>query len=301
MHHRSEQRHLIGSIGVTVVLGVIGMTIGLVTRSRAILFDGMYNLVDVVITIGSLMVARLISTNGTRRFQFGFWHLEPLIELFGGVALSLSCVYAALTAVADLRSGGATDVEYGVGAIWAALTAVLAFAMAVVMHRAAKRTGSGLVALDARGWVVSGGLSLGLLLGFLAALAMADGKFSSSVKYADGTVLLIVSLALLPIPIRSIWHAAAEVGQIAPRALETRVSAAIANAIASHGFVDVTSYVTKSGRARFVEIHLLAPSGHEGGAVDRLDALRSQIAADIGEDGSHLWLTLSVTSDERWL
>ncbi|MBU8977784.1 cation transporter [Lysobacter sp. MMG2] len=301
LDNRSEQRHLLFSILVTVVLGGAGVIIGLLARSRAIVFDGMYSLVDVVITSVSLVIARLIATEGTRRFQYGFWHLEPLIEAFGGAALGLSCLYATLTAIADLRAGGSREVQYGAGMIWAALTAALGFAMAWLMHRASRRTASGLLAMDARGWLVSGGLSVGLLVGFSAARIMADGPLAAWVRYCDGLVLLVVSLALLPVPFRSLWHAAAEVGQMAPAALDARVAEVLAQALQHYGFTDFTSYVTQSGRARFVDIQLLAPPGYEDGAVDRLDALRNHIAAAISDDDAHLWLTVSVTCERRWM
>jgi predicted Co/Zn/Cd cation transporter (cation efflux family) len=57
----AEQATLKFSIALTVVLGVVGVASGLATGSQAIIFDGMYSFVDVVPTIVSLIVVKLIA------------------------------------------------------------------------------------------------------------------------------------------------------------------------------------------------------------------------------------------------
>ncbi len=46
---------------MTVVIGVLGAATGLLTGSQAIIFDGIYSFVDVVLTAISLAVAKLLS------------------------------------------------------------------------------------------------------------------------------------------------------------------------------------------------------------------------------------------------
>jgi predicted Co/Zn/Cd cation transporter (cation efflux family) len=65
-----------------------------------------YSLVDVVLTTGSLAVSRLITHDGSRRFQFGYWHLEPLVVELNATVLTTTCTYAAITAAHDLSDGG---------------------------------------------------------------------------------------------------------------------------------------------------------------------------------------------------
>ena len=56
----SEQGALKLSIVVTVMTGVAGIVGGFVTGSQAIMFDGMYSFVDVMLTFGSLAVSKLL-------------------------------------------------------------------------------------------------------------------------------------------------------------------------------------------------------------------------------------------------
>lgn len=53
----SEQTVLAVSIGVTLLVAALGIVFGLLSRSFAIVFDGVYSLVDVLMTVVTLLVA----------------------------------------------------------------------------------------------------------------------------------------------------------------------------------------------------------------------------------------------------
>ena len=158
-------------------LGVLGVASGLVTNSQAIIFDGMYSFVDVVPTVVSLLVVKLIARGTSHRFQYGFWHLEPLVAVLRDAILAVACIYAGIDALNALTSGG-QEVEYGRAALWAGILCVIGLAMTVFLSRRAKALQSPMLKVDARSWVVSTFLSLGLLIGFAIATALAGTRVS---------------------------------------------------------------------------------------------------------------------------
>ncbi|MFC3814068.1 cation diffusion facilitator family transporter [Lysobacter sp. GCM10012299] len=300
MDTRPEQRLLKLSIGITIVVGVVGIASGLLVNSDAIIFDGMYSLVDVVLTVASLSVSRLVAYEGSRRFQFGYWHLEPMVEAFGGATLALSCLYAAFTAIIGLTSGG-NEVSYGLGALWAGILCVVGMGMSAYMRGHARRLGSNLLALDARAWLVSGSLSLALLLGFAVAVSMKGAGHDAWVPFIDPAILLCIALAMLAVPMRSTWRAIREVLQVAPGDLDREVKQVMDEVVAEHGFLEYSSHVAKVGRGRFVEILILVPADHQIGPISRVDAIRRDIAARLGADRPQFWLTIEFTGDRSWM
>lgn len=94
MESTAEQRALKLSITVTLLTGLVGVLGGLTTGSRGITFDGMYSFVDVMLTFGSLAVSKLLMLEPSRRFQYGYWHLEPLVGAVQSALLATACVYA---------------------------------------------------------------------------------------------------------------------------------------------------------------------------------------------------------------
>jgi len=297
---REEQRVLLRSIAVTAAVAAIGVVIGLWTGSGAILFDGIYSFVDVGMTMVSVGVSRLLTRGTTRRFQYGFWHFEPLLILANSAALILACGYALLGALNDLFADGRV-VPFGPSAAYAVGAGIVSAGMAVAMHRTARRLGSQLVALDARGWIASAVLSLSLAIGFGVAALLRGGPAAYLSPFVDPAILAVLALALMPLPARAIWRAGKDLFLVAPAELDAAVAGVAADIAQRHGFVDHATSVSRAGRAHFVEMGFVA--GTDFGARDLAwyDALRAEIAERTGAQPPTHWLTVEFTADKRWL
>jgi cation diffusion facilitator family transporter len=299
METTAEQRALKYSIAMTLSMGAVGAATGLLTGSQAIIFDGMYSFVDVVLTAVSLAVSKLLAHEGSRRFQYGYSHLEPMVESFGGAILALACVYAVFTAVTDLTSGG-HEVAYGFGAIWAGVLAVVGGAMALHMRRQSRLLKSSLLSLDARSWMISAVLSFAVLAGFGIAISIRETAFRDWIPYVDSLVLLCTALIMLPVPLATVWRAMREVLQVAPGELDQQVHAVMKQLAAERGFVDYSSHVAKIGRTQFVEIHVLVtPDSRIDTAT--ADGMRRDIAGRLNASWPEFWLTIDFTADRAWL
>ncbi len=295
----SEQSTLKFSIALTVFLGLLGVASGLVTNSQAIIFDGMYSFVDVVPTVVSLLVVKLIARGTSHRFQYGFWHLEPLVAVLRDAILAVACIYAAIDAIKALTSGG-HEVEYGRAALWAGILCVIGFSMTLFLRRRAKALQSPMLEVDARSWVVSTFLSLGLLVGFAIAAALAGTAWQSWIPYLDAIALLSMALIMLPMPLIGLWRSMSDVLQVAPNELDARVHAVMDGVVKEHQFLEYSSYIAKAGRGRFVEIHVLV-TPETRIEVATADAIRSDVSKRLNAGEPTFWLTIDFTADRRWL
>jgi cation diffusion facilitator family transporter len=295
---RQEQKALKLSIRVTLLIGVAGVSSGLLTGSQAIIFDGIYSFVDVLITLLSLVISQLIAREGSRRFQYGYYHLEPLVTTMGGAILSIACIYAGVTAVSDIMSGGHT-VSYGIAAIWASIVSLCGFGMYAYIGRRARDLHSSLLALDARSWLVTAALSVALLAGFVLAAILNRTSLQAWVPYLDPIMLLLIAVAVLPVPLATVVRAMREVLQVAPDELDRKVKTAMDEITAQQGFLDYASHVAKIGRTLFVEIHVLVQPGSSVD-VEASDEIRNRLASRL-RTGPQLWLVLDFTADRHWL
>jgi len=295
----AEQGTLKFSIALTVFLGVVGVASGLATGSQAIIFDGMYSFVDVVPTIVSLVVVKLIAQGSSHRFQYGYWHLEPLVAVLRDSILVVACIYAAVDAVNGLASGGA-EVEYGMAALWAGALSVIGITMTLFLARRARALQSPMLKIDSRSWLVSACLSLALLIGFAFALGLHGTRFERWIPYLDAIALLLIALAMLPVPLIGLWRSLSDVLQVAPDELDSQVHSVMDTIVRERAFVDYSSYVAKVGRARFVEIHVLvAPDSRIDTAA--ADSIRRDIAKRLNAAWPNFWLTVDFTADRGWL
>lgn len=295
----AEQGTLKFSIALTVFLGVLGVASGLVTGSQAIIFDGMYSFVDVIPTVVSLLVVKLIARGTSHRFQYGYWHLEPLVAVLRDAILAVACIYAGIDAVNSLAGGG-HEVEYDLAAYWAGILCVIGLVMTIFLARRARKLQSPMLKLDARSWVVSTCLSLALLIGFAIAPALAGTPWESWIPYVDAIALLSMALIMLPMPLIGLWRSMIDVLQVAPDELNAQVQTVMDSVVKERQFIEYTSYIAKAGRGRFVEIHVLV-SPESRMDIDTADSIRSDVSQRLNAASPTFWLTIDFTADRRWI
>lgn len=291
-----EIRLLRASILATFAIAVLGIVLGLLADSVAIIFDGLFSLIDAAITLLMLAVARLMASEGSRRFQFGFWHLEPLVLGFKASVLLLLIGYGFVNAVQQLLSGGNSP-ELGMALVYSASVTLICLGIWLFIRQQNARLQSELVRLEQHGWLMSTLITAALLIAFLAALALQDTAYASLIPYIDPAILALLSLALLPVPLAEARRAFSEVFVEAPPELDREVRAIVQDFIVRHGFRDFASYVSKAGRARFIEVSILVPADYPPQKVAHFDALRREIGQAIGGEGPERWLTISFTCE----
>jgi cation diffusion facilitator family transporter len=296
-----EQRMLRLSIGVTVVVSLFGVVFGLLSGSMSILFDGVFAAIDAAMSGLALFVSRLVSRPaGNRRFQFGYWHIEPMVLAFNGGTLMLLCFYAFLNAVGSFLGGG-RHLDFDWALVYAVIVCAACFGMWGYEARANRRIGSDFVRLDAQSWLMSACVTSALLVAFVTATALRGTRFDTYAPYVDPVVLGLLSLALVFVPIRTVRRALREILLITPPELDAHVRGVMDRVVAEYGFKGYTSYVAKVGRARFIEIHIAVADDLRLGNVATVDAIRRDIAQAIGGGGPDLWLTIDFTADPGWL
>src|SRR4051794_27076639 len=151
----NEQGYLRVSIAATFVVATFGIILGLLSGSSSISFDGVYSLGDAGMTALALSVSSLIARSAKReepygrlhsRFSMGFWHLEPIVLLLNGCLLMAVAIYALVTAVSNILTGGHL-LRFDFAIVYAALTLVACGLMAWVETRANRTLKSDFIAL----------------------------------------------------------------------------------------------------------------------------------------------------------
>lgn len=304
---RSEQDILRISIIVTFALAGIGVAFGLLAGSASIIFDGVYSLMDASMTVLALIVSRLITSSMAeasraklaRHFTMGFWHLEPMVLGLSGVMLMGAAIYALITAIGSLMSGGRA-LSFDLAIAYAAVTLVAAVGMAIYDTRQNRRIKSGFLALDAKAWMISAALTGTLLLAFVFGWAIQGTRLEGLSPYVDPAALAIVCIAVLPMPIPTVRQALADILLVTPPVLKAQVDEVAAQVVARYGFMGYRAYVARVGRGRQIELFFIVPRGQSPRPLEEWDRIRDEIGLLIGGEGPDRWLTIAFTTDIEW-
>ena len=295
----TEQRVLKRSVLLAAVLGGFAVVLGLLSGSMAIVFDGLFSVVDVAMGLLGLWVARLVMQPENRTFQYGYWHIEPMTLAFYGGMLMVLCVYGFIDAVGSFLAGG-QEVELGWAIGYSLVMTVACFGMYLYERRTNRAADSGIVHLDAQSWLMSALESAALVVAFLCAWVLGSTEYADLARYVDPTVLAVLSLAMLPMPIRTVRRALSEILLMTPSDLDAQVRGVMDEFVKQHGFLDYTSYATKVGRGEFIEIHILVEPDRQLGTAADLDVVRERIADALDAHGTNKWLTVDFTSADTW-
>lgn len=292
-----EQRVLKFSIIVTFLLAITGIFFGLVSGSLAIIFDGMFNMVDTAMSILSLLVARLLTSKGSRRFQYGYWHVEPMVLVFNGSMLILICAYALINAIGSILSGG-RELNFDWAFAFALLMSVASIIMYVYIRQANRKLNSEFLRLDRQSWLISASISTALLVAFGIATLTEGTSYSNLTPYFDPILLGVLTSCLIFVPMAAVRDAIRDLFFVAPFALDQKIRLFLDELIKKQGFKTYSSYIAKIGRAQFIEIHIVVSPNYAISSVESLDTIRREINEAMGGDNPRLWLTVAFTADE---
>lgn len=304
----SEQKVLRRSIVATIILAAFGIIFGVISSSRSITFDGIYDLNDAVATSLSLFVANLIRNSVlanskdnkfAEKFTMGFWHLEPLVLAFNGSLIILSCIYALVTSVSSILEGG-TTISFTFAIIYTLASLIISFVMLLFTRESNKSIKSAFIELDAQSWLLSTVFSLVWLIAFTVGYFLRDSNYSWVTPYIDPVILIIVCVMVLPIPFRSVKSAFADILLITPADLQAQVNVIADEVVKEYGFLSQRSYVAKVGRGKQIEIYFIVAKNSPAKSLEEWDELRDVIEHRLEAESPNNWLTIVFTADLEW-
>jgi cation diffusion facilitator family transporter len=300
MVNRTEIRAFrISAVGF-LMISILGLVFALLAHSQAIMLDGVYALVSVVMTMLAARVARLVEAPSSQAFHFGYAHFEPLLNLVRGLLIFAICAYALVVTIEVLIDGG-REIHAEVGIFYTGLSAIWSVGVSLYQRRLARQLGSPALAVDARAWLVDGVLYVGETGGFLVYLLLEPTSLAPLLKYADPIFVLIVVGFLMRVPIATIREAVREVLHRAPAPeVQHEVRQRLATALAGLPVRKTHARMVVVGRFFFVLIHVVVDEGFGARPVSELDQIRRQVEQALREVHARVVLDVVFTADEYW-
>jgi predicted Co/Zn/Cd cation transporter (cation efflux family) len=259
-------------------------------------------------TMLALLIARLIAASaegGERnrklvdRFTMGFWHLEPMVLGLNSTLLVGAAIYALINSAKSLMEGGhLIALDYAI--VYALISLSAAAAMAVYTTIANRKINSALVALDAKAWWITVAMTCALLTAFVFGYAVKGTTLNWVTPYIDPLVLIVVCVAVIPVPLQVIRHALQDILLVTPSDLKQHVDKVAEAAVQRHGFDSFRAYVARVGRGRQIELFFIVPTQWPAKRLEEWDAIRNEVGEALGEESTDRWLTIVFTTDPEW-
>lgn len=271
-----------------------GLVLGLLVGSLVIVFDGVYSLVSLLLTLLSLAVSRFIERPSKRQFPFGKAVLEPVVIAVKGSAILAIVSVSLYSAVTAMFTGG-REVDAGIATLFGVVNVLgCGYAWWYIANKS-KRFSSGLIEAESKQWQMDTLLSVAVTLGFVTAWLVSISPFAQYAVYADPMMMILMSFYFIKVPFDMLVGALRELLMMKPdeaicNAVDKEVSA-LDKQVSQQLKV---AAVTKVGRE--LRVNLDVHSKGQQVEVAELDKTRRVLKDKLSKLSLDLNLTMNIAS-----
>ena len=295
----SEKKVLLVSVYTTAFFACFGIMWGIVADSGMIIFDGIYSLISIGLSMLSLQVLKQVQENDEDiRFPFSKAHFEPLVIIFKSLVIIAMCGISAFNALSEILSGG-RYVEPGQGVVYALVSTLGCLVVTLVIQQQNQKIASSLLQAERNQWFGDSLLSTGVLLGFSVSYLLIGSHLDWVIPYADPGMVLLASSFFIILPLKSFAAAFKEIllyqvheDFFLPVDLEAKKIAEELNAEYKLRMVNV-------GRELNIELNFLLEN--QSFTVDEMDVIRKRIIAVASTIKARHWVNINFTQDRAWI
>lgn len=284
----------------TLFFAVLGIVWGWTVKSEMILFDGMYSLGGVILSLLALMGSIYINKKDYEKYPFGKKMIEPLIVIIKSLAIFIMCIYSLTGSIKDLINGG-NEVQYGYALIYALISTLGCGIAYFFLKKKGKAINSSLINIESSQWLMDALLSMGVLVGFLIANIIKHTEFIWFNRYLDPLMVIICSSVFIKMPIKSFGDGLKELLEFkADDSITLEIDKLVEGIEREYNFEDTITRVSKTGNDLRIEIDFIYNEESNIKALDEMDSLREKIFNSLSHINYEKWLNVSFTKDKKW-
>ncbi|MCG3728882.1 cation diffusion facilitator family transporter [Vibrio cincinnatiensis] len=291
----NENRVLTFSALIASIFAGGGLIVGLLVGSLVIVFDGVYSLISLLLTLLSLVASRYIRKPSDQQFPFGRALFEPAVIAIKGIVILLVVSYSLYSAVSSLLTGG-REVDASIATLFGAINVIGCGLAWWYMAKLSQRYASGLISAEVKQWQMDTMLSVVVTAGFIVALAISISPWAKYAVYADPLMMLAMSFYFLKVPYGMVKSALREIFLMAPsKEICKKVDqGVIAAGKESEQDIELAG-VTKVGPELWVDIDLYPEDDSNVILVEDIEHTRRTIEKRLSNLPLKLQITVNIT------
>ena len=131
-----EKRALrLSAVGMGI-MAVSGVAFAVVSHSDAILLDGVFSTIGLLLALLTFKVAEIVKRPDDEHFHYGYAHFAPQLNMIKALLMIVLCVFALGSAIDSAMKGG-NEIEMGLAVIYAVIATISCIVVAIILSRVA--------------------------------------------------------------------------------------------------------------------------------------------------------------------
>ncbi|MFN3131790.1 cation transporter [Roseibium sp.] len=258
-----EQRALTVGKWSNLFMAFAGILASWLSRSDAMLVDGLYSAVNFVSAIAAARIGARVGLPATRSRPWGHDFDEVLYVTFRSLILIGILVFAGFVSGTKIwtffTGGDVPELVFGPIVIYSVVIVAICLALAVNYHRAYRKTGqrSAVLKTESRAAMIDGALSVGTGAALLSLPLLQDTPLGPYVPIGDAVIVVLLILVIIWQPLSSFRSTLADLsGTSAPRKTYSKVSRVARDLAKEHGYKLHRVAVLQAGRMHYAAIYI---------------------------------------------
>ncbi|TVO38540.1 cation diffusion facilitator family transporter [Vibrio algivorus] len=292
----NENRALTFSALFASIFAGGGLIVGLLVGSLVIMFDGVYSLVSLLLTLLSLVAARYIKKPSDAQFPFGRALFEPAVIAVKGAVILLIVSYSLYSAIGAMFTGGRA-VDVSIATAFGVINVIGCGLAWWCMLSLRNKHFSGLIDAEVKQWQMDTLLSVAVTAGFVVAWLMTLTPLAKYAVYADPMMMLLMSFYFIKVPFGMLRSALREIFLMAPskEICQTVDQTITVTNKDSQQEIELAG-VVKVGHELWVDVDLHVDDSSELISRDDIEQARQRIETRLSSLPLKLQLTINIAS-----
>jgi cation diffusion facilitator family transporter len=283
---------------ICFLFGVAGVAMAVVTRSRSMLFDGMYSFIQSIFILCSASIVRLIGRGDNREYQFGYGAFEPFFIVVRTIALLCMNIFLAWGAVTSILDGG-YRVRASAAILFTAISVIVCAVIWRILVNTSRKENSPVLKAEAKSWLNDTLISCAVLASFVVMAVLDRTPFAWLSSFADPAITILFIGGMTPTLVGQLVTNTRELLDAAPpMEIQQGLEDIVQSHVQRHGFKSFQAYSTKRGRTISTIIHVQLKQEMP---LRQLDMIRKNMLRDIKKFWQWSDTDIVFTIDPSWI
>ena len=297
---KSEKNMLLLSALGALFFAVLGVAWGISIKSSMIMFDGLYSLISLFLSILGIYITSYISKSDFEKFPFGKGVLEPLAVAFNSIVLTVMCSITFINALKEIISGGnSVNTELALG--YSLISSIGCSIVYGILSSKRRKTTSAIVKAESNQWLMDTLLSIAVLVGFGICLILNLTPLAYLSKYIDPLMVIITSGIFIRVPIKTLLSSLKEIiNTNADKDINDEIYTIVKDVEEEYNFEQSITRVSKVGRELRIEIDFIFNEESKLRKLEEMDKVREYVYKSMKDIKLNKWLNINFTADKKW-
>ena len=200
---KREKKAMGVSLYANLFFVVLELVMAVFTSSQAVLLDAVYDGIEFLMLLPSVFLIPLLYKPSNEKYPFGYMQIETVFIVVKGTTMTAVTAGLILNSANIIMHGG-RSISFDTVAWFELFACVLGVVVTLYLQKKNREMNSPIVEAEMEGWKIDSMISLGMTLAFFAPSVVKSPYFQPWVPYLDSIFTMILSLIMLPVPIKTV-------------------------------------------------------------------------------------------------